>query len=119
MVYQITDPSSYTELKDSWMKMITTQFGEDVDEQLPILLVGSKKDLVNSKDKAQVPVRLTDVLELKTKHSGLLGPIECSSKTGENIDQVFQTISEGIVLQRPTRVNIRVSHVTETQCSYC
>lgn len=125
MVYQITDPASYVELKDSWLKMVFTEFGEDADREVPILLVGSKSDLVNPKDKRQVLVRLKDVQQdLKTKHSHLLGPIECNSVTGKNVHKVFQEMAEEMVSRRDHRVEkarnaavIRIQPtVTESHC---
>ena len=84
IVYQITDPASYVEVKESWLRMICSQYGEDADQRIPILLVGSKSDLVDKYDDLQVHVRSKDINEdLKHRHSQLLGPIECSSKTGK------------------------------------
>ncbi len=98
IVYDITDTSSFVEIKDSWLRMVFTQFGEDADQKIPILLVGSKSDLVDKYDDSQVFVRARDVKEdLKTRHNHLMGPIECSSKTGKNVEKVFQEMAEGIV----------------------
>ena len=98
IVYQITDPASYVEVKDSWLSMICARFGEDADQHIPILLVGSKSDLVDKYDDLQVCVTSRDVKEdLKHRHSQLLGPIECSSKTGKNVDKVFRVLAEEIV----------------------
>ena len=98
VVYQITEPSTYVEVKDLWLNIVFNQFGEDADQRIPILLVGSKSDLVNKYDDLQICVRSKDVREdLKCRHSQLLGPIECSSKTGKNVDKVFQVLAEEIV----------------------
>ena len=98
IVYQITDHESYVEVKDSWLRMVCDQFGEDADQHIPILLVGSKSDLVDRYDDSQDHVRSRDVKEyLKHHYSQLLGPIECSSKTGKNVDKVFRVLAEEIV----------------------
>ena len=98
IVYQITDSASYVEVKDFWLGLICAQFGEDADQHIPILLVGSKSDLVDKYDDLQICVRSRDVKEdLKHRHSQLLGPIECSSKTGKNVNKVFQVLAEEIV----------------------
>ena len=98
ILYQITEPSTYVEVKESWLKMVCEQFGEDADQHIPILLVGSKSDLVDKYNDLQVCVRSKDINEdLKHRHSQLLGPIECSSKTGKNVDKVFRVLSEEII----------------------
>ena len=98
LVYQITDPASYVEVKESWLRMVCGQNGEDADQRIPILLVGSKSDLVDKYDDLQDRVRSRDVKEdLKHRYSQLLGPIECSSKTGKNVNKVFQVLAEEIV----------------------
>ena len=80
--------------------MIYSQFGEDTDQRIPILLVGSKSDLVDKYDDLQVCVTSKDVNEdLKHHHSQLLRPIECSSKTGKNVNNVFQVLAEKIIHQ--------------------
>ena len=96
VVYQITEPSTY--VKDLWLNIVFNQFGEDADQKIPILLVGSKSDLVDKYDDLQIRVRCRDVEEdLKHHYSQLLGPIEYSSKTGKNVDKVFQVLAEEIV----------------------
>ena len=98
VVYQITEPSTYVKVKDLWLNIVFNQFGEDADQKISILLVGSKSDLVDKYDDLQVCVRSKDVNEdLKHHHSQLLGPIECSSKTGKNVNKVFQVLAEEIV----------------------
>ena len=103
IVYQITEPSTYVEVKESWLTMICAQFGEDADQHIPILLVGSKSDLVDKYDDSQVRVRSKDVnKDLKHRHPQLLGPIECSSKTGKNVNKVFQVLAEEIIRRNMT-----------------
>ena len=122
-MYEITDPTSYVEVKDSWLRMVFTQFGEDADAHIPILLVGSKSDLVDKYDESQTNVKSKDVREdLRMRHNHLLGPIECSSKTGKNVEKVFQQMAEVIVrrdmegsITRPKNP-VRVKPVTDSQC---
>ena len=58
------------------------------------MLVGTKLDLVDKYDDGQVIVRPCDVLELKGKHERLIGPIQCSAKSGKHIDRVFDALTK-------------------------
>ena len=104
VVYDITDPDSFAELKDSWIQAIFSYFGEDADERIPIVIVGNKCDLVDRCDCSQVLVNKKDVnTELKGKHEKLLGPIECSAKSGKNVERIFEDLAKQLV----TRERIR------------
>ena len=57
--------------------MIHNEFGKDADERIPILLVGSKSNLIDKYDEMQICVRCKDVIkDMKQHHSYILGPIE-------------------------------------------
>ena len=123
IVYDITDPSSYVEVKDSWIRMVCEQFGEDADQRIPILLVGSKSDLIDKYDKLQVRVRPKDVKEdIRRRYAQILGPIECSSKTGKYVDEVFRRLTEEIVRRDLEGSLIRRQNpprITQTQNNGC
>ena len=123
IVYDITDPSSYVEVKDSWIRMVCGHFGEDADHHIPILLVGSKSDLIDKYDESQIRVRAKDVKEdIRRRHSQILGPIECSSKTGRDVDKVFKKLTEEIIRRDMEGSLIRrrnPPHITPTQNDGC
>lgn len=78
--------------------MVCAQFGEDADQRIPILLVGSKSDLIDKYDDLQIRVRRKDVIEdMKHRHAHMLGPIECSSKTGKNVEKLFTELGQEIL----------------------
>ena len=108
-MYDMTDRESYTEVKQFWMKEIFGIFGDDADQKMPIMLIGTKADLVSPYYDVddQDTVKKRDVMELKKEHGRLLGPYECSAKTGKNVDKAFTKLVEDLVtrdmvgLQRP------------------
>lgn len=115
ILYDITDPATYIEVKESWIGMVCAQFGEDADQRIPILLVGSKSDLIDKYDELQIRVRRKDVIEdMKQRHSHILGPIECSSKTGKNVEKLFQVLGEEIV-RRDLEPAVRNKHLSKTR----
>jgi Ras-related protein Rab-7A len=85
---------------DKWL----LKFNEGLnnrDPKFPLIVVGGKLDLeenrsLNKKD-------IEDILTVRKEFDY----IECSSKTGENVDLLFQTIVEKMLIygniQRPTR----------------
>ena len=82
------------------MKEIFGLFGDDADHKMPIMLIGTKADLIHACcDDEQEVVRKRDVMELKKEHSRLLGPYECSAKTGKNIDKAFSRLVEDLVMR--------------------
>ena len=104
IVYDITDPDSFVELKDSWIQSVFSYFGEDADEKIPIVIVGNKCDLVDRYDCSQVLVNKRDVnTELKGKHEKLLGPIECSAKSGKNVERIFEDLAKQLVTRERAR----------------
>lgn len=86
MVYDVTSERSFEDLK-SLIQMVKDEMPHP--HTIPILLVGNKLDKADHK---------TEVVDFSTAEDtarslSLLLPIECSSKSGENVDQVFRVIA--------------------------
>ena len=82
------DITRYSSLKniDKWLD-VTREGAPEFENEKPILLVGGKSDL---EEKRAVNQKETHKI---VKHHNLYDFIECSSKTGENIGAVFESIT--------------------------
>jgi len=88
------DTTRYSSLKhiDDWMKVLNSDVLK-TPEQIPIILVGGKIDLeefrtVDNKEAFKI-----------AKSNHLNGFIECSAKTGDNVEIIFETIAS-IMLEK-------------------
>jgi len=70
---------------DEWVNLLTTE-----NPKLPIIFVGTKIDLVDN-----ISVSDEYALEQKVKYD-FLDFIKVSSKTGENVNKVFENLTEKI-----------------------
>jgi len=84
-MYDITRFSSIKNI-DKWFNVLKDNTTV-IKEGMPILLVGGKTDLEYKR-----AVRGDSALEMAIKHN-LQGFIECSAKTGVNVENVFETIA--------------------------
>ncbi|MFW9823368.1 MAG: Rab family GTPase [Candidatus Thorarchaeota archaeon] len=85
-MYDITRFSSLSQIRD-WLS-IFEYFISDEEVQIPIIMVGGKIDL---EEKRSVP---TDEAEKLSRTFDLKGYFECSSKTGDNVESIFQFIAQ-------------------------
>jgi small GTP-binding protein len=81
-LYDITNASSLLHV-DDWLTVIK-QTGED----FPIILVGSKADLGQDRQ-----VSSSNAMEI-AKSRGMESFLECSSKTGVNVNNIFTLITK-------------------------
>jgi len=87
LLFDITNYSSFISI-DKWVKLLRSE-----NDNLPILLVGTKADLQNCSV-------VKDVLIPKViERNNFSNYLETSSKTGLNIENVFQSILSDILLQ--------------------
>ena len=84
VLYDITNRESFNEL-DEWFDLIDSNSGKIVK-----LLIGSKIDLI---DQRQIPREEAE--NFQKEHADIY--LECSSKTGENVDKIFETIARAIL----------------------
>jgi small GTP-binding protein len=82
LLYDITNYGSLSHV-DDWLSVI-----EKTEEVFPIILVGGKSDLEQERQ-----VNSEEGLEI-AKSRGINDFIECSSKTGENIEEIFIKITK-------------------------
>ena len=85
-MYDTTRYSSLGQIKD-WLS-IFEYFGSENKSKIPIIMVGGKIDL---EDKRSISPE--EALELSNTYE-LKGNYECSSKTGDNVEQIFEIIAK-------------------------
>jgi len=88
-MYDITNYSSIKNL-EKWLTLFKDNLSND-KKKIPLLMVGGKLDL----HKERVISR--KYAEKISKKSKLLEYFECSSKTGENVEKIFEFLTKSII----------------------
>ena len=88
-IYDITRKNSLDNI-NTWVSIFKKNLTED-ESQIPILIVGAKKDLFNHRT-----ISIETAIDLAIEHK-LYDVIECSAKTGENVEKVFSSITQTIM----------------------
>lgn len=88
-IYDITRYNSLINL-DEWMNVFK-RGAQSERYEVPILMVGSKLDLEEKRS-----VSPEDAYD-KSQYHEIYDVIECSSKTGYNVEQIFSNITEEIM----------------------
>jgi Ras-related protein Rab-1A len=90
-MYDVTNYSSLAHI-DDWLLVIRKEIKSE-QETFPIIVVGGKADLIEHRE-----VSGEEGINI-AKQRGVDGFIECSSKTGENVEQTFDALTS-IMMQR-------------------
>ncbi|OLS12963.1 MAG: small GTP-binding protein [Promethearchaeota archaeon CR_4] len=106
LLFDLTNAESMEEL-DAWVEVIDRN-APDISK----VLVGTKADLVANR---QVPKRLAEEIMSKYK---MIGFWETSSKTGENVEDVFQALGAEI-LKRSLRRCPYCDHLVPKELYFC
>lgn len=84
-MYDVTNYSSLAHI-DDWLLVIKKEIKVEQD-QFPIIVVGGKADLIDDRE-----VTGDEGINI-AKSRGVEGFIECSSKTGENVEETFEALT--------------------------
>jgi len=88
-MFDLTRYSSIKDIED-WLS-IFEYFISNKKVKIPIIMVGGKADLEEKRS-----VKADEALELSNKY-GLKGYFECSSKTGEKVEEIFKYLTQKMI----------------------
>jgi small GTP-binding protein len=85
-MYDITRKNSLGDANE-WLYIFKSKLSEEEKQKIPVLMVGGKKDINEKKS-----VSLDDAMNIANRYN-LYNVIECSAKTGENVEEIFKSIT--------------------------
>ncbi|MHA2362745.1 MAG: GTP-binding protein [Candidatus Hodarchaeales archaeon] len=95
ILYDITNPSSLDSV-DRWLKELWTHNGKGSD--IPVVIIGNKIDLREQIDQPLSPEDGKLLAEKLSEKSKFFIPfLETSAKTGENVEEAFQLITQTFI----------------------
>ncbi len=109
-IYDVTNYSSLTHM-DNWLRLIRKELRKE--NQLPILVVGNKADLT---DKREV-IGEEGIQFVKSRNVD--GFIECSARTGENVEEMFEAITRMMIKKYEVDRNKKERTYLEKQIIIC
>ncbi|MFW9827910.1 MAG: Rab family GTPase [Candidatus Thorarchaeota archaeon] len=90
-MFDITRYSSIRDIND-WLS-IFEYFVAETQKKIPIIMVGGKSDL---KEKRSVE---SEEAKSLAQRLNLAGYFECSAKTGENVEEIFEDVAKKILIK--------------------
>lgn len=88
-MYDVTRPTSLCDIEE-WLKVFKP-FPNEPNRKVPIIMVGGKSDLEDRR------VIMRDEGFLMAKRFKFFKFFECSSITGQNVEEIFQSVTEYIL----------------------
>lgn len=92
LIYDVSNPSTADKIND-WINEIL----KVVQEPIPMILVGNKNDLRSEMETLSMEEGFKLAQQLSKDYNMNLQYIDTSAKTGENIEEIFQTLTKNIV----------------------
>ncbi len=86
-MYDITNYSSLAHI-DNWLTVIRKK----IEEMFPVIVAGGKADLAEREVSSEEGIQISESRDMDAF-------IECSSKTGENVEKTFEALTK-IMLQK-------------------
>ena len=111
VLFDLSSRQSFEDLKD-WVELIDTN---SMNKRVIKLLIGSKADLADQRQISE-----DEANEFKTTYN-FSHYLECSAKTGQNVDLIFTTITKEIISTSLTRCDKcnELNPKGQLFCQYC
>jgi GTPase KRas protein len=111
VVYSVTDRSSFEAVNTFFELIKRVKELKETDQMLPIALIGNKIDLTDE--------RVVSYEEGRNfaKDCGFPIFMECSTKTNENIDQIFIELTRYCRELRPFHPDVQQQYKYKSKCS--
>lgn len=121
VVYDVTGDDIVQDLS-FWVREVNYYLLREVENGMPVLFVGNKKDLLQD----HIPYRPDDALTSAggdvrqlvhdlSDVNGFLRPFESSAMTGENVRQIFHTIASDLIKRKHIKPNITKSAIVTSR----
>lgn len=104
-MYDVTSEETIHDI-DFWVREVQYYLLREIEEGMPIMFIGNKKDLVEKNDnpgyieEGKDSTMIFRQVQEISNANGYLRPLECSAKTGANVERIFSTIAHELVRRK-------------------
>ena len=102
ILYDLTRINTFNSIK-KWIALLVAE-----NPQIPILICGSKKDLVQYEDIKVFEDKWFDFVSRIPENCNIIGHILTSSKNMEGIDSIFYTLADNYILSMESYISKKI-----------
>ena len=114
IVYDITSVEAFSDL-EFWVREVQYYLTQELENGMPVIIVGNKKDLVDRANPSQIMVDFRQIQEVANSN-GFMRPLECSAKSGLNVKKIFHALATELVKRKGYQKPPSVRESTKRDC---